>query len=267
MKLHPKERSRSKEDYVEAIREFTHLISLIDNGKIDGILLYGSVARGDYTPGRSDIDIFMSLNYDVVTDPNLLMKIAQIVKDVTERRKVELNISLYDLAVMRDGRFFTLGTGMERHLLLRGKVLYKNDPRKNLKTIDWKHTAESEIAFSLRGIRKGLIDSLYYLEHDLKDFYQGCEKTLEQVSNLPRDVIDYRGWNREADSKLEIIDEVSDILDQTFLRKINDILGREWFDLIRKPKDLIQIQKECLNFYESAVKKLMKLPRPTIFKS
>jgi predicted nucleotidyltransferase len=173
MKLHPKERSKSREDYKKAVEEFVFNISSIDNEKIDGILLYGSVARGDFIPGRSDIDIFMSLNYNVVTDPNLLIKIAEIVKDVTERKKVELNIGLYDLTVMQDGRFFTLGTGMEKHLALKGKVLYKNDPRRKLKIIDWKHTAENTMAFALRGIRKGLIDSLYYLDHDLKDFYNG----------------------------------------------------------------------------------------------
>jgi hypothetical protein len=72
------------------------------------------------------------------------------------------------------------------------------------------------------------------------------------------------GSKRDADSRLEIIEKFSktDIINPAFLKKINYILEIEWFELLDKPESLLQTQKECLNFYENVIKKLINLPRP-----
>ena len=66
----------------------------------------------------------------------------------------------------------------------------------------------------------------------------------------------------EADSKREVAKEAEDILDISFLEEVNRILNHKWFNFLDKPEKLLDIQKQCLTFYESGAKKLMKFPRP-----
>lgn len=266
MKIHPQILSTSIDDYVNAIEQYKSSLEELDSDRIYGCLLYGSWAsylQGNKKMpmcGRSDIDSMISLDCNVVTDPDLLLDIGGIIKMIIEEKRVPIGASITDISTTSDGRFFSFykTSGFDR-IMDDGKIIYGNDFRDKLKVYRWKDGSEAEISHKLREMRKRLVESLYYSEHNKILFYDGFQDSLKHVRSLPVDVKDY-------------LDDMPDgcdngvfkkIIDAGFVEEADHMLNDGWKDVLKSShEDLIEIEKRCLNFYENAVRELIKLPRP-----
>lgn len=86
--------------------------------KLDSLILYGSVARGDFGP-ESDIDILMILD-----DSNLRDKVFGIAYDVDIKNDTVTVISIYTMSEVE--RNIKIGSPFFRNVLREGKVIYDN---------------------------------------------------------------------------------------------------------------------------------------------
>jgi len=125
----------SEKDYYDAVSELVNVITKRYGNKIRAIYAGGSFARGDFVPGRSDIDLYI-----VVEDRK-----EELQKDLQqEALKIEkkyfkelrpvfdeiLGVSTTTLQEIKEGKSF-LGAGFEYSNFIReGKLLWGKDIKK-----------------------------------------------------------------------------------------------------------------------------------------
>jgi len=123
-----------KEDYDKAVTDFVKYLSEELGEYIKAIYVAGSYARGDFVPGKSDIDIYVVLNK---RDQNIENKIIEIAKGIEEKYLKEVkyyhwtpfSAAITDMEEIKSGKSW-LGVGWEYYIFIReGKLLYGEDIR------------------------------------------------------------------------------------------------------------------------------------------
>ena len=136
-------------------------------GRVPGLyslILYGSLARGDYLPGTSDVDFFAVIE-DGVKPEDVISKIRPVLEECTEHLKpVEVDIAWERLSNLRD----PLNLGYPYKFL----TVYQADFRGN------------HIVVTGEGIT-GLLPE-YRVEEVLPGRLEGILKNLERFSENPK---------------------------------------------------------------------------------
>jgi predicted nucleotidyltransferase len=125
----------AKNDYLGALRELVDVIEEKYTAKIRAIYVGGSMARGDFVPGRSDIDVYVVLRDGDKDDFQKLfeadarrieIKYFEDLKPVIDE---VIGIEVTSLEEIRNGKSF-LGAGFEYHNFVdSGKLLFGEDVR------------------------------------------------------------------------------------------------------------------------------------------
>ena len=122
-----------KKDYFDAIKEFISVIKRASYfSNVYSIYLGGSVARGDFSPGRSDIDLYLVLKRKNKKTEEAIKKEAQRIsrarlKPLLRLFKDPLSIEITTLGRIRKKESF-IGLGFEYQNFLReGELLTGND--------------------------------------------------------------------------------------------------------------------------------------------
>ena len=108
--------------------------------KLYSLILYGSIIRGDFINGVSDIDFFAVLKED---DPNIIEKLRAILEECCENiNAVEVDLAWGDLENIRDpinkGYPFKFLTIYQDDFLKYHKIIYGNEIKDILPRYDWK---------------------------------------------------------------------------------------------------------------------------------
>jgi len=138
----------SQKDYYDAVSELVNVITERYGNKIRAIYASGSFARGDFVPGRSDIDLYV-----VVEDRkeefqrDLQQEALKIEKKYfKELRSIfdeVLSVSITTLQEIREGKSF-LGAGFEYSNFIReGKLLWGEDVKKLIPKLPLEKQKES----------------------------------------------------------------------------------------------------------------------------
>jgi predicted nucleotidyltransferase len=125
-------KSYSQEDYYDAVHELVRVIAEKYGDKVDSVYAGGSFARGDFVPGRSDIDIYIVLR-DGKEELEAGMKREAL---ETEKRRFKelksvvdavLDITVTTEKEVEGGQSF-LGAGFEySNFVKEGKLLWGKD--------------------------------------------------------------------------------------------------------------------------------------------
>jgi predicted nucleotidyltransferase len=124
----------SKEDYDRAVDEFIGSIKSGLSEKVISVYATGSYARGDFVPGRSDIDIYVVTK---VSDSDVEKELRSFADPIVEKylRDVKLiqpdvlSLAVTNLEDIRAGKSW-LGIGWEYYVFKReSKLLYGEDIR------------------------------------------------------------------------------------------------------------------------------------------
>src|SRR3989344_6615330 len=107
------------------------LIERLKGLAIDGLslMIYGSYIRGDYNPGRSDIDAVMVFSGDVVIDKKQLSQVSKVLDDVLREDYIPFQVTVTDLRTMQDGRFNSYDPSFEQYFCDEGKIVVGPDYR------------------------------------------------------------------------------------------------------------------------------------------
>lgn len=123
----------TKNDYLRALSELVNDIKAKYAAEIKTIYVGGSVARGDFIPGRSDIDVYVILRDDDKDEfqKHFELKAGRIEAKYFDDLKPVLDevigIEVTTLEEIRNGKSF-LGAGFEYHNFVNsGKLLFGED--------------------------------------------------------------------------------------------------------------------------------------------
>ncbi|MFQ6068149.1 MAG: nucleotidyltransferase domain-containing protein [Candidatus Bathyarchaeia archaeon] len=121
-----------QEDYYNAVSELVDVVTKRYGNKVKAIYAGGSFARGDFVPGRSDIDLYVvGENKEEEMQEELREKALEIEKKYFEDLRSVfdevLGISVTTLTEIKGGRSF-LGAGFEySNFIQTGKLLWGED--------------------------------------------------------------------------------------------------------------------------------------------
>ena len=239
----------SKGDYYVSLKELVIGLKSLNSEKIYSMLLFGSVVDDSFIPGRSDIDLCLILDSEVITDKNLLISLGDIVKKIVKLRNIDLELNIYDKKIMEDSRFFTFDKSFEKSFN-RGKIFYGKDFRPDLDLCSWFHSEEQKMGFNLRWLRKKFVEAPYNIEENYEEFASEFKTFLQKLKGLEISVSNYTKKN----IKNSVIEEMVEIA-QDFKK----------FDRIRRNPELaLSYWKIGLTGYEKVIKEIIySCPRPT----
>ena len=123
----------SKKDYLDAVKELvTNMVSLWGN-EIKAVYAGGSFARGDFVPGRSDVDLYVvgrvrnkeELQKTLTEEARKVEK--KYFEDLKRIHEEVLGVEVTTLEEIKNGKSF-LGAGFEYHSFINtGKLLWGED--------------------------------------------------------------------------------------------------------------------------------------------
>ncbi|MBW2988206.1 nucleotidyltransferase domain-containing protein [Candidatus Woesearchaeota archaeon] len=181
----PRPRREDYEGFLERlVRSLEHLG---DDGL--SLMLYGSFARGDYVPGRSDIDAVLIFPYNFVIPKQTMQEVALAINEALTPKYVPFQVSPLDFGTLRDGRFNSFTYEFKMYFQEEGKVILGPDYREEMECLRVKTGEESAISHNLRKCRKGFLFAEYHIWADYEQFLKDFIRTLNTASSLPKKIL------------------------------------------------------------------------------
>ncbi len=175
------------QDYDGFIKVFS---SGLEELEIDGLslMIYGSYVRNDYVAGRSDIDGALIFPDEYVIDKENLARCSDVLKRALSKHEIPFQVSVNEIATMRDGRFNTYTAEFKDYFAREGKVFLGPDYRGKMGFEEEKSGDLHAMSFNLRKARTGLL----FLEHELSKDYERVvgrfSKSLDAASRASKQV-------------------------------------------------------------------------------
>jgi hypothetical protein len=252
----------------ENYRDFDRkLVEGLERLNIDGLslMIYGSYIRGDYHPGRSDIDAVMTFSDDVVIDKEDLQSVGKVMCNALDGNNVPFQVSVTDIATMKDGRFNTYDESFRDYFEEEGRVVIGPDYREEFKYELPTMNEQIPVRFNLRKSRFGLLFAEHDRTEDYESFVNRFNKTLDSVSRGSKQILYFIDGtlrkNRFAASDL-IRDFFPEIDTEPLVRikglyKSPDKLDR----LYKDPEEAMILWNSSLTFFEEMIREyIRKLP-------
>ncbi|VVB80809.1 Uncharacterised protein [uncultured archaeon] len=245
-----------REDYNRFIELFVKGLS--DFGSRLTFMTYGSFVRGDFVPGRSDIDALLIFHEDVVIDKAFYAEISDILASILNKHFIPFQATPCDIATLRDGRFNTYDPHFKKTFQEEGKVLLGRDAREEIGYEFPSKYEQGPLSFNLRKSRAYLLFSAYDRNTDPALFVSRFMKTLGMASRASTHVFNmnshYVPPNRFGG--LENLAEAYPDLDLETLKYVKRLFDNpnELDGLFHKPDEMLKIWNQTVTFFESLVR-------------
>ena len=232
-----------------------------------GLMLYGSFVRGDYIPGKSDIDavlVFPAL--DVITDKCLFEKCSEVVADSLIDTNILFQVTPCDIGTLKDGRFNSYTSNFYECFMVMDewRVVVGPDYKHIMTFEDKKDGVTSALSHNLRKVRKGLLLSKYYIETDYENFLRNFSKSINACSQATKQIL----FLFDGRLRINRISALQEIRKKFSFININPIERIEYFynhlselDKLMKDKkteELLNLWKEALTVFESLINEFIK---------
>lgn len=252
-------------NYEEFLRRFIE--GLERSGISDlSFMVYGSYARGDYVPGRSDIDAVLTFGDNVIINKENLNIVSLALRDALKGRNVPFQVTPTDLITMVDGRFNSYDPSFRDYFTDEGRIVFGPDYREKFTYELSKHPQQERIVFGLRKVRQGLLFAELDRVVDYNLFLTRFNRALDVISSSPKQVllmVDGR-LRKNRFSALEEITSVFPSLNLEPLERIRYLyknLG-ELDKLYRDPDELLKVWNSSVTFFEEVILNyLISFPR------
>jgi predicted nucleotidyltransferase len=240
------------------------LINGLEELDLEGLSLmtYGSFVRGDYNPGRSDIDAVMTFPDDVVINKENLSLVGKVLQQALRENNVPFQVSVTDLTTMRDGRFNTYDESFYGYFQEEGKIIVGPDYRAEfcyeLPTMN----EQIPVRFNLRKSRIGLLFAEHYREEDYESFLGKFTKTLDSVSRGSKQILYFfDGELRKNRFAAEaFLQNTFPTIDVEPLLKIKELYHdpAKLDSLYRQPEEVLKLWNSSVTFFEEMIREYIK---------
>src|SRR3989344_7727960 len=169
------------------------LVGGLEKLSINGLslMIYGSYVRGDYNPGRSDIDAVMTFSDNVIINKQDLGKVARVLHHALKDNNIPFQVSVNDLITMKDGRFNTYDESFKNYFVEEGKIVFGSDYRSDFKYEIPNMNEQTPVRFNLRKARIGLLFAEHDRQEDYDTFLKRFTKTLDSVSRGSKQILSF----------------------------------------------------------------------------
>lgn len=245
-----------KEDYYRFIAHFVKDLSGFDSRLT--FMTYGSFVRGDFVPGRSDIDALLVFHEDVVIDKAFYAEISHILASALQENFIPFQVTPCDISTLRDGRFNTYDPHFEQTFQEEGMVLLGRDVRKETRYEFPSKYEQGPLSFNLRKSRAYLLFSEYDGKTDPALFISRFVKTLSVASRASTHVFNMNN-NRVPPNRfggLESLAETYPDIDSEHLKYVKRLFSDldELDALFSRPVEMLRIWNQTVTFFESLVR-------------
>lgn len=253
-----------RRNYVAFVETLVKELQNLGNKGVS-LMLYGSYVRGDYIPGRSDIDGVLIFPDDVVIDKKEMLSVSTALKEALEGNNVPFQVTAADITTMSDGRFNSFDPNFKSYFDEEGQVVVGPDYRPLCKYSIVEHSDQNALRFNLRKSRLGLLFSEHDQATDYEKMLERFNKTLDATSRASKQIMalldgKIRGYRFSALEELAL--EFPDINTDP-LARIKHLYENptELDKLYLKPNELISFWNQALTFFESLIKSYIhKIP-------
>jgi len=258
----PRPTAQNYRDFIDKLRE--GLRPLGEEGI--SLMIYGSYVRGDYTPGRSDIDSALIFPGEVVIDKPTLSIASKVLAQAQKGNNIPFQVTVTDLRTMKDGRFNSFDPNFQGYFDDEGRVIVGPDYRSKFRYAVVNQSDQTALRFNLRKSRLGLLLLENDRERDYVKMLERFGKTLDSTSRASKQVLTLVDGNLRKNrfSALEELSRVFPELDVRPLQRMKDLYHNlEDLDrLYRDPDKLIKLWNESVTFFERLIKGYLdKYPR------
>jgi len=248
----------------ENYREFeTRLTSGMSELGIDGLslLLYGSYVRGDYNPGRSDIDAILIFPSDFVIDKEDLSRASVVLCQALDGTNIPFQVTVTDIATMRDGRFNSYDESFKKYFEGESRITgqdYRSDITYELPTMD----EQVALRFNLRKTRTGLLFAEHDRKLDYESFLRKFTKSLDAASRGSKQILSLVDGELRM-NRFSAIDAIAD----TFPEVNTEVLSRikmlyqdltQLDALFEKPDEILSLWNSAVTFMEEMIRAYVK---------
>lgn len=225
-------------------------------------MIYGSYVRGDYVPGRSDIDGTIIFPDDVVIDKKRMSAASQAVARAQSGNNIPFQVTVSDLTTMRDGRFNSYDPNFRGYFQREGRILAGPDYRDEFQYVVAALSDQNSIRFNLRKSRAGLL----LFNHDLNTNYtrllERFNKTLDATSRASKQIAammdgSVRGYRFSATDFLAHSFPALDLAPLQTIRRLYTNLD-ELDEIYNDEKELRKVWDESVTFFESLIREYIR---------
>ncbi len=222
------------------------------------LMLYGSYARGDWVPGRSDIDAVLVFPEDVVIDKKQLHVASKALAHALDGNPIPFQVTPTDLTTMTDGRFNSYNPTFEPYFRQERQVVVGPDYFDRFRFEMPHHPEQQPLTFNLRKSRQGLLFAEHYQTSNYVTFLTKFKSMLDAFTRGSKQVLfmydDHLRLNRfSALSELPTTFPEVDLEPLRRMQHLYDHLD-ELDALYRQPEKVVKTWQESLTFFEELVR-------------
>ena len=236
----------------------------LGNDKLS-LMIWGSYVRGDYNPGRSDIDAVLSFPYDVVIDKKFLKKCSTVLKNSLkgdESMRELFQVTPLDTGIMKDGRFNSFTDDFKDYFEIEGKIILGPDYRNKITYLHEKTGEQASISHNLRKIRQSLFFSQYDKENDYEQFLHGFYASLGAVSRGSKQILFLVDGKLRINrfSALEELDKLFPDINTEPLERIKYLFNnpKKLDRFYLNPQKALETWNSSITFLEELIKEYIK---------
>ncbi len=230
-------------------------------------MLHGSFVRGDYTPGRSDVDAVLTFPCDVVIPKEFMHEVSLVLCYALRNNNVPFQVSPLDTTTARDGRFNSFTGNFYEYFLSEGKVVVGPDYRKEMVCQDKKTGEESVLSHNLRKARVALLLAEHHKQQEMYEkFLDGFNSALNAASRGASQIL-YMTDGQLRTARFSALEELSrnfPSLNTEPLLQIKELYSDlTKLDMVyRKPSEVTKVWNSTVTFLEEMMREyIRKFPR------
>lgn len=258
------EKRPSKKDYNIFLDKFSCGLSGLKEKEIS-FMVYGSYVRGDYIPGRSDIDALLILPGDVVIDKDVLRNVSKAFADIKKDNTVPFQVTVSDSRTMQEGTFNSYDPNFKSYFDEEGKIIVGEDYRGSFNYQIAKLSDQNSLRFNLRKSRLALFFAEYYLRKDYSRFLERFNKTLDATSRASKQILTLvdGSLRKNRFSALEELSEVFPEIDLEPLIRIKYFYHnlKKLDSLYRDSEGVLKIWNNSVSFFETIIKNYLDMKK------
>jgi predicted nucleotidyltransferase len=246
----------TRKDYAAFMKNFTKELESHESDSLS-LMTYGSYVRGDYVPGRSDIDAVLVLPNSLETsiiNEDIYAVISEDLCGALTRNYVPFQVSVLDPVTLRDGRFNPFTADFHGYFKSEGRVVLGPDYRDEMVCLPTKSGPETTIGHNLRKTRQALLFSEYDRRNDYEKFLKGFTGTLNAATQALKQIL-YLIDGKVRGNRFSTISEISRHFNDDELEMVDIETLEEIRHLFSHPKELDKIYKdsdEVLSYWYDA---------------
>ncbi|MBI2129081.1 nucleotidyltransferase domain-containing protein [Candidatus Woesearchaeota archaeon] len=248
-------------NYLDFLDRLISGLNRIGDGRLS-LMVYGSFVRGDYTPGRSDIDAVLTFPHDVVIDKEFVHEISVVLHKALERNNVPFQVSPLDVTIMRDGTFNSFTDEFYNYFQSEGRVVVGPDYRTEMTCLRTKSGEENTLSHNLRKTRQALLFSEHDRKEDYEKFLERFDGSLNAASRGSKQILYLIDGELRKNrfSALKELPRHFPAVNVEPLEQIRDLYHntKKLDKLYRRPDEAMRVWNSAVTFFEEVIREYIK---------